>query len=180
MSVILGYKFAAIPESGSVYHPKLTGDDVRVFGVLARYGADIRPAQGTIASQIGKSADTVKRSLHRLVTVGAVYVEPRQRTGRRCRTGTTWPGINRSWMHPVGHRCAQGWGARMRRGWVSVAPYEREQENESKDNESSPASTKRRGPTPEGKAANRVARPGTTPPPKPPGRRRSASRCPAS
>jgi len=133
LSVLLGYKFAAIPE-WVLYHPDLTGDDVRVFGVLARYGNDIRPSQKTIAEKIGKSPDTVKRSLHRLVDAGAVRVEHR--------TEGDAPLPNR--YHLAGDDpLAPSGGTDARRGGGTDAPrvgaemhHEREQVNESKDNES--------------------------------------------
>lgn len=74
--VILGYRFAAIPE-WVLYHPELSGDDVRVFGVLARYGSDSRPSLKTIAGVIGKSRDTAKRCVHKLAEVGALSIEVR-------------------------------------------------------------------------------------------------------
>lgn len=144
MSVVLGYKFAAIPE-WILYHPDLTGDDVRVYGVLARYGNDIRPAQGTIAEKIGKSADTVKRALHRLVDVGAVFVEARFEDGaplpNRYHLAGDEPvyAPSGSTDAPTPPRTdAPTLGAGMH--------YEREQDNESKNNENkTPPTPRKRG-----------------------------------
>lgn len=132
MSVQLGYLFAAIPE-WVLYHPKLTGDDVRVFGVLARYGNDIRPAKATIAKKISKSDKTVSRCVERLVAVGAVVVE------RRSEEGVQLP--NRYHLagdSPVGGGVTLGGrgGVKPDGGVGSPVTTKREQDNESKDNES--------------------------------------------
>jgi DNA-binding Lrp family transcriptional regulator len=121
VNIVRGYKFAAIPE-WILYHPKLTGEDIRVFGVLARFGDDVRPAQGTVADRIGKSADTVKRSLHRLVEAGAVFVEARYKDGAQLPNRYHLAGDEPIRSAPPGCMDAPTPGA-------SVPP-EREQDNE--------------------------------------------------
>ncbi len=135
MSVVLGYKFAAIPE-WILYHPGLTGDDVRVYGVLARYGNDIRPSQQTIAEKISKSADTVKRSLHRLVEVGAVYVEARSENGAQLPNRYHLAGDERIESAPSGCTDAPRGGSTDAPRVGAPVHHEREQDNESKNNES--------------------------------------------
>ncbi|HEY7035095.1 MAG TPA: hypothetical protein VH482_27390, partial [Thermomicrobiales bacterium] len=132
MSVQLGYRFAAIPE-WVLYHPDLTGDDIRVFGVLARHGNDIRPSRQTIADAIHKSPDTVDRCISRLRKAGAVAVE------RRYEGETRLP--NRYFL--AGDSPAEGSrndaATPSRKGAATPAArvrQEREQDNESKNNES--------------------------------------------
>jgi len=132
MSVVLGYKFAAIPE-WVLYHPKLTGDDVRVFGIFARYGNDCRPSRGTVAKLIRKSTDTVDRCVARLAAVGAVIVE------KRFEGETQLP--NRYHLcgdqpFAEGSRTdAAGGGGTDAAGGAALVRHEREQDNESKYNE---------------------------------------------
>jgi len=132
VSVLLGYKFAAIPE-WVLYHPDLTAEDVRVFGVLARYGNDIRPSRQTIADAIRKSPDTVDRCISRLRKVGAIMVE------RRYEGDTRLP--NRYYLAgdtpAAGSRTVAATPSRTDAA-TPAAPLrqEREQDNESKNNES--------------------------------------------
>jgi hypothetical protein len=146
MTVSLGYKFAAIPE-WVLYHPDLTGDDVRTFGVLARYGNEIRPSLGTIADRIGKSRPTAKRCVERLVEVGALRVEQ-----RRGDDGSQLPNLyhlagdapfDPRFTRDPGVICE---GAPQVTGDPppgSPVTHEREQDRESKNNESPPSPRKR-------------------------------------
>ena len=143
MSVVLGYKFAAIPE-WVLYHPDLTGDDVRLFGVLARYGNDVHPSRATVAKAIGKSTDTVDRCLARLVATGAVIVE------KRFQGDTQLP--NRYYLagdSPIaeGSRTdAEGGGGVDAEPPAAEMRHEREQDNESKNNEkTTPPTPRKRG-----------------------------------
>lgn len=71
------YRFARIPE-WVLYHPDLSAEDVRVFGILDRFdGHDCFPSLASIAEKMQRSEDTVRRSIRRLETVGAVLVEVR-------------------------------------------------------------------------------------------------------
>ena len=57
-------RYAMIPE-WVIYHPDLTGSDVRVYAVMARMAdAEGRcyPKADTVASRLGVSDDTVRRS----------------------------------------------------------------------------------------------------------------------
>lgn len=74
MSVRLGYRFAAIPE-WVLYHPDLKGNDIRVFGVLARHAPNIKPSVQRIAALAQCSEQTVRNSRAALVKVGAIHVE---------------------------------------------------------------------------------------------------------
>ena len=126
MSVVLGYRFAAIPE-WVLYHTELTGDDVRLFGVLARYGNDVHPSRATVASAIGKSTDTVDRCLSRLVDAGAVIVE------KRFQGETQLP--NR--YHLAGDEPFAAGGRMDAEGVAAPVRHEREQDNEMKKTSSS-------------------------------------------
>lgn len=78
MTVKLSFPFAAIPE-WVLYHPGLDALDVRVYGVLWRHGEQSYPGHDRIGALVGKSHDSVARSLNRLAKVGAIRVEPRYR-----------------------------------------------------------------------------------------------------
>lgn len=57
---------------------ELTDTDVRVYAMLANYSNKARiafPTVATLADRAGKSTDTVRRSLHRLATAGAITAE---------------------------------------------------------------------------------------------------------
>lgn len=72
-------RYAMIPE-WVIYHPDLTGSDVRVYAVMARMAdADGRcfPKADTVASRLNVSDDTVRRSIARLEAAGALRVSPR-------------------------------------------------------------------------------------------------------
>lgn len=144
MTVVLGYKFAAIPE-WVLYHPDLSGDDVRVFGVLARYGNDVRPSRQTIAERIGKSTDTVDRCVGRLTAAGAVRVEARYEGDTRLPNRYHLAGDD-----PIpaegGRTDAEGGGRKAAAGVAAPVRKEREQDNESKNNESYAPSARVRDP----------------------------------
>ncbi len=72
-------RYAMIPE-WVIYHPDLTGSDVRVYAVMARMAdAEGRcyPKADTVASRLGVSDDTVRRSVARLEAAGALRVTPK-------------------------------------------------------------------------------------------------------
>lgn len=58
-----------------LFHPTLDALDVRVYGVLARYGERSFPSLGTVGEKVSRSEDSVRRSIARLVDAGAVAVE---------------------------------------------------------------------------------------------------------
>jgi len=67
-----------------IYHPDLTGSDVRVYAVMARMAdAEGRcyPKADTVASRLNVSDDTVRRSIARLEAAGALRVEPKMGAG---------------------------------------------------------------------------------------------------
>ena len=134
VSVVLGYKFAAIPE-WVLYHPDLTGDDIRVFGVLARYGNDVRPALGTIAAKIGKSEQSARRSVHRLAEVGALRVQERFEEGAQLPNRYHLAGDEPLTDDRGGITGDRGVGSNGDRGVVPPVVPEREQDNESNNNE---------------------------------------------
>jgi hypothetical protein len=77
------YRFARIPE-WILLHPDLDAVDVRVFGVLDRFdGRDCIPSLKRIGERIGKSSDSVRRSLKRLEAIHAIVVEARFTEGRQ-------------------------------------------------------------------------------------------------
>lgn len=77
------YRFARTPE-WVLYHKDLDAVDVRVFGVLDRHdGRDCFPALATVGDLIGKSEQTVRRSLRNLAAVGAILIEARYEHGRQ-------------------------------------------------------------------------------------------------
>lgn len=83
MSVEASYRFARVPE-WVLCHDGLEPVDVRVFAVLDRYdGKACFPSLGTVGGRIGRSEDTVRRSIRRLVEVGAVSVQERHVKGRQ-------------------------------------------------------------------------------------------------
>lgn len=142
MSVKLGYKFAAIPE-WILYSEHLEHVDVRVWGVLARYGDDIRPSLNTIADAIHVSRDTVKRSVARLRDHGALWVERRyDETGeplphRYHLAGDTPVEGGRCTDAPTRTDAPGGRGTDAPTVGAPVHP-KREQDNESKNNENPP------------------------------------------
>lgn len=76
-------RYAMIPE-WVIYHPDLTGSDVRVYAVMARMAdAEGRcyPKADTVASRLNVSDDTVRRSIARLEAAGALRVEPKMGAG---------------------------------------------------------------------------------------------------
>jgi hypothetical protein len=78
MTIILTDRFAQIPE-WVLYHDELDALDVRVWGVLNRHGDQPFPGHKRIGQLVGKSTDTVARSLNRLAKVGAITSEARYR-----------------------------------------------------------------------------------------------------
>jgi hypothetical protein len=74
----LGYRFAAIPE-WVLFCKTLQDVDIRVFGVLARVAVRRQgrpdPTLHDIGVRIGKSEDTIRRSIKRLEAVGAIATE---------------------------------------------------------------------------------------------------------
>lgn len=76
-TVRANYRFARVPE-WIILHPNLEALDVRLFALLDRYdGRDCIPKLATLASSLGVSPDTIRRSRQRLEAVGAVVVEAR-------------------------------------------------------------------------------------------------------
>lgn len=72
-------RFSIVPE-WVVFHPDLSGNDVRVYAALARYaGSDGQawPSYKTLAGNCGVSRSTVKRSIDQLEQVGAVVKKNR-------------------------------------------------------------------------------------------------------
>lgn len=80
--VRIGYRFAAIPE-WVLYSPDLNGSDVRLYGVIARYGGRAYPKVGTLAERFDVSERTIFRSLQRLVAAGALRIEARFQNRRQ-------------------------------------------------------------------------------------------------
>lgn len=77
------YRFAAIPE-WVLTHPDLLDSDVRVFGMLDRHdGVAAFPSVDRLAQLLGRSDDTIRRSVRRLERVGAVQVVERFDDGGR-------------------------------------------------------------------------------------------------
>lgn len=95
------YHFAIIPE-WVLYHQDLDAVDVRVFGALDRHdGADCFPALATVGELIGKSEQTVRRSLRNLAAVGAILIEPRFENGRQASNRYMLAGDSPMTMRPV-------------------------------------------------------------------------------
>lgn len=82
MKVRATYRFARVPE-WVLEHPELRDLDVRVFGLLDRYGERVWPSLDTLGEAIGKDGRTICRSVARLVKVGAIVSIPRYVDGRR-------------------------------------------------------------------------------------------------
>ena len=69
--------FARVPKT-IVYHPELTGNDVRVYATLSERAGSKRatwPSVRRIAEDIGMSPTTVQKSLDKLEELGVVEVE---------------------------------------------------------------------------------------------------------